>query len=58
MAEVKSLKEEFLLEDYAVLGKRVEKLKDAVKKPAKTRERDEQELNFLEKILADVEGRE
>jgi hypothetical protein len=56
-AEVKSLKEEFLLEDYAVLGKRVEKLADAVKKPTKTRERDEQELAFLQKILADVEGK-
>lgn len=56
-AEVRSLQEEFLLEDYAVLGRRVEKLREAAKKPSKTRERDEQELHLLEKVLADVEGK-
>lgn len=57
LAEVRSLKDEFLLEDYAVLAKRVEKLRDAQKKPSKNRERDEQERVFLEKILADVENK-
>ncbi|MFN0206951.1 MAG: DUF933 domain-containing protein [Planctomycetota bacterium] len=57
LAEVNSLREEFLFEDYAVLAKRVEKLTDAQKKPSKNRERDEQERIFLQKILADVEGK-
>lgn len=57
LAEVRALKDEFLLEDYAVLAKRVEKLREAQKKPSKNRERDEQERAFLEKILADVEGK-
>jgi hypothetical protein len=57
IAEVKSLRDEFLFEDYAVLAKRVEKLVEAQKKPSKNRERDEQERAFLTKILADVEGK-
>jgi GTP-binding protein YchF len=56
-AEVKSLKDEFLVEDYAVLAKRVDKLKDAAKKPSKTRERDEHELHLLSKVLTDVESK-
>jgi ribosome-binding ATPase len=53
--ELRSLKEEFLLEDYAVLARRVEKLSDQAKKPSKNREKEEHERHFLEKILADVE---
>lgn len=56
-AEVKGLKDEFLLEDYAVLAKRVDKLKEQVKKPTKTRERDEHELSLLQHVLRDVEER-
>ncbi|MBI3818913.1 MAG: redox-regulated ATPase YchF [Planctomycetes bacterium] len=55
VADVKSLRDEFLLEDYAVLSKRVEKLRDGLKKPSKNREKEEHERHFLEKILADVE---
>ncbi|MBL8696310.1 MAG: redox-regulated ATPase YchF [Planctomycetes bacterium] len=54
--ELRSLLEEFLLEDYAVLGRRVEKLRDAAKKPSKNRERDEKEREFLEKVILDVEN--
>lgn len=57
LSEIRNLKDEFLLEDYAVLAKRVEKLRDAQKKPSKNRERDEQERAFLEKILNDVENK-
>ncbi len=56
-AEIRSLQEEFLLEDYAVLGRRVERLRDAAKKPSKSRERDEHERALLEKVLADVEAK-
>ncbi|HKD99996.1 MAG TPA: DUF933 domain-containing protein, partial [Planctomycetota bacterium] len=55
LAEIRGLKDEFLLADYTVLAKRVEKLRDQVKKPTKTREKDEHELHLLEKILGDVE---
>lgn len=56
VAEIAGLREEFLLADYTVLAKRVEKLREQVKKPTKTREKDEHELALLEKILADVES--
>ena len=55
MAEIRELNDEFLLADYTVLTKRVEKLRDQVKKISKTREKDEHELHLLDKILGDVE---
>lgn len=53
--EARSLREEFLLSDYGILGNRIEKLEVSVKKPSKTREQEVHELALLKRLVDHVE---
>jgi GTP-binding protein YchF len=54
LAEARGLLEDLLFGDYAILEKRVEKLRTQVTRPTKTQEQDRRELATLEKVLHEV----
>lgn len=55
-ADLSQLQTEFLLGDLAVCEGRIERLQAKVKKPTPDREKDEQELALLERLLPLLEG--
>lgn len=54
LAEARSVLEDLLFNDYAIIEKRVEKLRVQVTRPTKTIEQDKRELVILEKVLHEV----
>lgn len=54
-AELQSFEEDLLIADLDIVAKRVEKLKDSVKRPRPNRDQDIAELAALEPILASLE---
>lgn len=57
LEEARSVLEDLVFGDFAILEKRVEKLRVSVKKPSKTQDLDKRELGILERLLAEVEER-
>ncbi len=53
--DLASLKSELLFGDYAAVEARIEKLRERLKKPSKTREAEEKELRLLERCLPVLE---
>ena len=53
--DLASLKTELLFGDYAAVEARIERLRERVKKPSKTREKEEKELRLLERCLPALE---
>jgi len=53
--DLASLKSELFFGDYAAVENRIEKLQEKLKKPSKTREKEEKELRLLERCLPALE---
>ncbi len=57
-ADLENIRAELLLSDFAIVEKRVEKLRVQVKKPTPTQAKDKVELELLERVLPHLEKEE
>jgi ribosome-binding ATPase YchF (GTP1/OBG family) len=55
LEDLRSFEEDLLLADMEVLSGRIERLRESLKKPRPTREKEQAELALLEPLLADLE---